>query len=299
MARINSKSLIAAAAVAGLAGLVSQARQAQAGPILFWDFNNVSGNAVNDSSGSGHGGTFTASGAGVAAPTATTPPLNSSTKTQVGNFDGTAGAVTSTWKASDLGIGGNNPKSVSVWVNAASASWTGAQQQGGPFEIGADTNLNDFSLRVKGTGDGGTPGDWRAQFWGSDVDFTVAGSQDKWTHFVLIYDPTKATYTDHTVNVFANGTRVAFGDQVLNTLDSPKTFAAGQWTNGSTPKFLQGQIDDVAVYNSVLTQSQVTALFNGTSPNLVPEPASLGLAGAAAGLLLVRRRRGPDGKRGR
>ena len=51
---------------------------------------------------------------------------------------------------------------------------------------------------------------------------------------------------------------------------------------------LDGQIDEMAVFNTVLSDSPVSSLYN--SSMTIPEPASLGLIGLAVALFLGCRR---------
>jgi hypothetical protein len=54
----------------------------------------------------------------------------------------------------------------------------------------------------------------------------------------------------------------------------------GAFGDGSNT--LQGKIDDLRIYNTVLSQSEVQALVNGGEPAVVPEPGTW----AAAALLV-------------
>jgi hypothetical protein len=51
-----------------------------------------------------------------------------------------------------------------------------------------------------------------------------------------------------------------------------------------------GLIDDIAIWNEVLTDSQIQSLAAGASPLTVPEPSTLGLIGLVGMGLLARRR---------
>lgn len=61
---------------------------------------------------------------------------------------------------------------------------------------------------------------------------------------------------------------------------------------GAAGREWEGGIDDVAIWNRVLTASEITALSGGSVASLVPEPASIGmLVFGFLGLMGIRRRR--------
>ncbi len=93
-------------------------------------------------------------------------------------------------------------------------------------------------------------------------------SNGLWHHLVLTYDGSRAgsgvtMYFDTTVvsvkSVFAMGAV----NGVSNTVD----FLLGKGQMTVSPSFFDGNIDEVAVFNSELSASDVTAIYNGGVPN--------------------------------
>lgn len=144
--------------------------------------------------------------------------------------------------ASNLGIGGPNPKTISAWAR------TEAFNDGGIWDLGMHGADNEnFSLRTLN----GQTDRWRAQFWGGgDFDFTVPGSLDRWGHFVLTYDGATAV-------AYFNGLEMERKIVALNTNDG-RSLEIGRW---ASDYYFQGQIDNVAVYTHALTASEVKAQF--------------------------------------
>ena len=183
-----------------------------------------------------------------------------------------AGDYVSTGKtAADLGIEGNNPRTVTAWV------YVRAFNNGAIFDMGNRVASEDFCLRTYSGADhpAGEPW-WRIQYWGGDVtetgwstgdfDFTYA-AQNEWVHFAHVHD---GTYT----KVYANGEIVADVPRTINTSSaSPFQIAMYGWTEAS----LDGQIDDLRVYDYGLSHGQVlTAAGIGASMYVpITSPANL------------------------
>ncbi|MHC4586954.1 MAG: LamG-like jellyroll fold domain-containing protein, partial [Planctomycetota bacterium] len=144
--------------------------------------------------------------------------------------------------ASDLGLNGNTPRTITAWV------YTRFFYNGGIFEMGRHSQAQDFSLRTYNYVDN----QWRVQYWGSnnDIDFTY-DSKDKWVHFAHVHDGTAT-------RIYANG-QIVVPDtpRTLSTADS-KTFKIGRWRDD----YFNGLIDDLHVYDQVLSQEDIQQIMD-------------------------------------
>ena len=199
-------------------------------PISQWKMNdNAANTTVIDSVGSNNG----TAQQNTSAISSSTGKINSALE-----FNGSSDYIEIGKKASDLGVGGSNPRSVSAWV------YTRSFNNGGIFEFGEESALKDFSLRTAGT-----INQWRLQLWSSDVDFGYT-SQNKWVHFVVSYDGSQ-------VIIYADGLVAAQSSKALNTSDV-KTVKIGIWR---TDEF-DGFIDDVRIYDYALTTDEISQIYN-------------------------------------
>lgn len=185
--------------------------------------------------------------------------------------------------ASELGIGGSHPKSVSVWV------YPRAFNDGGIWDMGARVSGQNWGLRTESEADGDHG--WRVQYWDGDYDFnTNTGyrlydaperwnvnrpapvtfpSKDAWVHFMLSYD-------GDVTKVYANGRLVVVFPRVLNTGDE-FSFRIGAYGSGkgTIEKSFDGIIDDVRLYNYSLTGAEAAELYasvTGVSPVCPEDP---------------------------
>lgn len=171
---------------------------------------------------------------------------------------------------------GNADYSISVDFETTTYQGAGGFIGWGAWGAGNEVN----ALRTNGNG-------FRHYWWGDDLDAT----------------PTSGTIYDgdwHNVTVTFDGTtRDMYLDGVLINSNTPtgthnaqnENFHIGV-TNNS--EFFQGELDDVAVFNQALTQSQVSTIaagnFSAFGASSTPEPSSW-LLGVGAGALLLGLRR--------
>lgn len=183
---------------------------------------------VLDSSGNGRDGTLA------------TPAFVPGVVGQALQFNGAGPAMTTGQNATDLGINGSAPKSVTAWVN------TQAFDGGGFFSIGPNANSEQFSLRTVGANQ------WRAQFWGgADFDFTSVPTNSNWAHMALVYDGSEA-------RAYVNGQLAGSKVVALNTHPTNDPLVLGNWAGTN----FTGTVDEFRLYSgSALTQTQINAEF--------------------------------------
>ena len=158
------------------------------------------------------------------------------------DLDGTA-YVDTHKTATELGVEGGKAKSVTAWV------YTRSFNRGGIFDMGANVNGQNFSLRTTSE-----PNMWRAQRYGYpvyDFDFDYP-SQNEWVHMALVYDGNDAGNWSY---AYANGEQVGSQLAQLDTVDT-RSFRIGIWNN----TMFDGLIDDLRLYNRALSQAEVASL---------------------------------------
>ena len=190
-------------------------------------------NNVNDGSGNGHNGTINGNPQYVAG--------------QVGmamDFDGLDDYISTGKSASDLGIAGNGPRTVTSWV------YTRSFNNGGIYDVGARVAAEDFCLRTMGS-----ENQWRIQYWGGDQDFDLP-TVERWVHFTHVHDGA------HT-KIYADGALIVDWAKTIDTTDTnPFQIACYGWQND----FFDGVIDEVHVYNRALSAEEALYMAGKTSP---------------------------------
>ena len=99
-------------------------------------------------------------------------------------------------------------------------------------------------------------------------------SDNTWYHVVGTYDGT-------TMQIFVNGNRIQTSTGVVSGAmgNTTGTLKIGQQKGGFPTRFFAGTIDDVRVYNRVLTAKEVTALYGEYDPGINLSSGENGLVG--------------------
>ncbi|KAH8047271.1 concanavalin A-like lectin/glucanase [Aureococcus anophagefferens] len=147
---------------------------------------------------------------------------------------------------------GSNARTICLWAVIDSFS-----SDGGLFDYGTSSDLQNFALRVAGT-----DGSLKVQLWGADTDVALSGSDDGgWHHYCLTYDGSDwALYFD--------GSQAATGTDAVNT-GSDRALRLGQFWNDY---FFDGSIDEVYVYSSALDAASIQVLYDAVTPQPTVTP---------------------------
>ena len=161
-------------------------------------------------------------------------------------FNADGGHIETPVTGNDLGIAGNNPRTIEAWAYARNFDnnatiWTYGDN--GPQ--GAD-----FSLKVTGTLDRWVVNQWS----GSDVFFEVPGSANRWVHFAVVH-------TGAETIVYVDGVLAAQEPRTLIT-GGTRPFRMGWWFHRAATTGLNGAIRDVRVWNEVRSAEDILANMN-------------------------------------
>jgi len=90
---------------------------------------------------------------------------------------------------------------------------------------------------------------------------TTVINDGNWHHVVLTRDATAGTY-----KIYIDGSLNASGSIATGTIGTAFASIGRIEDTGGTPEYFNGLLDEVRVYDSVLSNSQVTAVMNATHP---------------------------------
>ena len=242
-----------------------------AGLVGYWRFDEGTGATTADSSGNGNTGAFMGNPGAVNWVAGPNAAFNVAV-----NVDGSTGYIDA-GPSETLDITGS--VSVAAWVNITStaALTTGANQKfmvredlntGGGYKFSIYSGVPDFEVRDANhtayvdrpngvsqycAGPGGL-----AQY-GPNGNGTVLGL-NTWHHVVGVYSPPAGSQSGY-IKTYVDGKldRVCDTTGVLATAPSGTRLNIGGQFNG-TSGLLDGQVDDMRIYNRALTVAEVQAL---------------------------------------
>jgi len=183
------------------------------------------------------------------------------------NFDGTDDFVNIPQNGTNLPSGAD-PRTLSCWVKRASSGNAAAGSES-IVQYGHENTNQQFALVL-----------WTESTnlyfagWSNDLDTGIDIADTNWHHLVVTFDGT-------TIIVYKDGGTAASGEQDsstagdlnnwtnLNTTlnDDNGGFAIGRRGTGYGGAYFSGRVDDVAIWDAVLSAADVAAIYNSGVPN--------------------------------
>ena len=241
-----------AAVLVVLLGLSVASASAQTGLVAAYSFNEGAGTTVADLSGNGNTGT-------VSGTTWTTAGKYGGAL----SFNGTSALVTIP-DAASLRL--TSAMTLEAWVNpsAITSAWRDVIYKADDNYYLEATSSNASRPSVGGTFAGS----------GANIYGTAALTANTWAHLA-------ATYDGATLRLYVNGTQVSSVARTGALATSTNPLQIGG--DSLYGQFFQGLIDEIRVYNVVLTAAQVQADMNAPLGGGTPPPSDLTLSKTHAG----------------
>ena len=172
-------------------------------------------------------------------------------------LDGVTAVVTLPTFATILGT--TNVFSVSLWVNpAAFANYDGLigsstnQFWGDGFGIGYNSGSTNMSFWINGYGNKASGA------------YAITSNYGKWVHVVGVYDGTLGSAN---TKIYINGVvGTTTDDFTANVSATGNNIVIGR-VNNQAIHAIEANFDDVAIFSTALSQSDVTSIYNNGTPN--------------------------------
>jgi hypothetical protein len=280
-------------------------------PLYQWDFNSADG----ANTGTGTGGTLTADVGGATTGNFTGTGVSgnvgdsslstfSSSDSYWGSGYGNAAAVSS------LDLSTFNQFTITMWVKRSGGNNADLLNIGSTATPTSGSNPG-VSIGLNGSWDNGMRvgvngyNTWTGDFWS-------AGTDNDWVFLAVAYDGTGGIWWDPAMLALYGADRnlaIITGDTTTSAgVAANIPLHIGDWgtaagvaavgstatiflaSNGSGSEGYSGDLDDVRIYNSLLSVSEIDAVrLSAIQP--VPEPATMALAVVGGVALLLLRRR--------
>ena len=154
------------------------------------------------------------------------------------------------------GSGTDNAFSISAWFNAddISAFYFATKDASGNREWSFRTVSSQLHFFAFGTGGG---------YIGRKYSTNLSTGQ--WYHAVVTYDASKASSG---IKLYLNGTRADDADYASGTFTASKNTSTEVRVGGLEigPAYSNGKVDEVAIFNTELSSSDITAIYNSGLP---------------------------------
>jgi hypothetical protein len=204
------------------------------GPVSYWRIGETSGTSATDTTG-GNTGTYRN---GVTQGAAS---LTSDTSDRAASFDGVNDSMAA---ASTAGLSPANTVTVEAWVRPsalpAAGNFASIVTKAESYALQFNGSRLEFTTMQNGT---------RRRVQAAAGAVAVGGTY----HLVGTYDGT-------TQRLYVNGVQVASAAFAGPMSTNANRVVVGSWDTAS--EFMAGTVDDVAVYNKVLTAAQVANHFS-------------------------------------
>lgn len=230
-------------------------------PAAWWKFDDGTGTTAVDSSGNGYNAT-----------------LFNGTSWATGKIgDAVSANGTNQYVSTPaVNLSATNAVTVTMWVNRTYST------SGGHTLLEATTNFNSSTTGFGVFPDDGTCRGIQADLHG-DVGYTAncytAPSSGVWHHLAFVFD--KSQTGSNEVALYLDGVLQTPSQNYLAS-NNTNNFGSNPiyiFSRGGTQEYTAGSVDDVRIYGSALTASQIQQIFNGaTLTSIVVTPATPSIA---------------------
>ena len=268
-------AIVAALAVALVLGFFPQAARSSAGyhdavvadnPVGYWRLSESSGTTIVDELGAGHSGSYTGS-----VTLGQTGPITTDGSDTAAYFNGGWGSIP---YYSDLNPSGNK-LSLEFW-------WKGAAPSGAQFAVlkGYTSHSDPYYQYGVGAGPSGTVRvvvDTSGSFNPWDTGVTWPGDGN-WHQIVVTYDGSLAS---DDLKLYIDGAQQAQTNRTGNVRGYSSALGLMDILNLGSGYQTTGRLDEVSIYNSVLSSSRVSAHYNAATVALPANTVAPALSGTA------------------
>jgi hypothetical protein len=179
------------------------------------------------------------------------------------SFDGINDYILTGFNPTTIGTG---DYTVSLWFNATTgatedypyiyALGTASNYQG--FSL-SNRSGNTYKLRINNNSGGS---------YSQDVSSTLNISAGTWYHIVI-------TRSGNTINLYLDGNTTPYlslnsSEVGSNTINNTE-FKIGFGDQAASTRYFAGNLDEVAIWNTALTSTQIQSIYNATSTNLTKD----------------------------